>query len=113
MTTQHKEGSTLRIPGYRKIQDAQLIIRLEGNGNYTIIHLKGQLKPLLVSQTLKYFEFQLPDFIRVSKSSIINPAYIKKVIQEDPKTMSLELADGVIILVSRRRVTGTLSRLGS
>ena len=111
MISQQENRIAFRIPGYRTIQDTQLIVRLEGNGNYTIVHLKDQIKSLMVSQTLKRFEPHLPDFIRVSKSSIINPAYVKKVIQGDRMT-ALLLTDGVKILVSRRRTARTLVRLG-
>ena len=101
----------LRIPGYRHLQDPQLIGWLEGSGNYTNIHLKGNLKPLMASQTLKYFELHLPGFVRVSKSSVVNPSYIQRVIKVDAKTMYLELMDGITIAVPRRRILHTLARL--
>lgn len=111
MTTQLKEGGMLLIPGYRHIQNAQLIIRMEGNGNYTVIHLRENPKPLMVSQTLKYFETQLPDFIRVSKSSLINPNAVDRIISLNAKTMYLQLTDSVRIAVSRRRIMDIKSKL--
>jgi DNA-binding LytR/AlgR family response regulator len=113
MINQQKEDNSLQIPGYRQIKDAGLIIWLEGSGNYTIVYLKDNLKPLMVSRTLKYFELHLTDFIRTNKSSLVNPGYIDKVIQETAKTMHLELTGGVNIPVSRRRISDILSRLDS
>ena len=102
----------LRIPGYRKFQHRQLISRLEGNGNYTIVHVQGDQKPLLVSQTLKRFESYLPHFIRINKSALVNPTYVDQVIRKGAKVLYIKLIDGHCLLVSRRRITQTLARLG-
>lgn len=104
-------NTTLRIPGYQHIRDAQCIAWLEGSGNYTIIYLKDDPRPLMVSQTLKVFELHLPAFIRISKSSLVNPTFIDQVIREDAKTMHLRLADGKSVSVSRRRITETITQL--
>jgi two-component system LytT family response regulator len=96
------------IPGYPYLTNTRAITHLKGNGNYTFVHVQDTLHPLLTSQTLKYFEDRLPHFLRVSKSSLVNPAFIKEVIQQDSKTMHLGLADGTQVLVSRRR-TGVLN----
>jgi two-component system LytT family response regulator len=107
-TTRH----LLQIPGYRQCQQTQGIIRLEGDGNYTHIHMSTQSHPLLASKTLKYFEGQLTGFIRISKASLINPGYIDRFIKEGAKNLSLQLTNGVLIRVSRRRMATTLRRLG-
>ena len=113
MIDQQKESKTLLIPAYRHIHDIHLIMRLEGKGNYTIVYLRSEPKPLLVSRTLKFFEPQLPDFIRVSKSLLLNPGYIEKIIKVNSKQLFLQLTDGVRISVSRRRIADTLARLKS
>lgn len=107
----HSREVPLRIPGYRHIQSAQLISRLEGNGNYTIIYLRENVKPLMVSQTLKYFERQLPDFLRISKSSLINPIIVDRIIRVDAKTMQLRLTNCEQVPVSRRRIVDIMTRL--
>lgn len=104
MITLKQDSSQLLIPGYRHIKDRRLIIRLEGDGNYTLFHLKGYQKPLMVSQTLKYFENQLPGFIRVSKSSFVNPEYIDRIVKAQARSMYLLLTDGARVVVSRRRM---------
>ncbi|GAB4019172.1 LytR/AlgR family response regulator transcription factor [Spirosoma koreense] len=108
--TNQKE-TPLRIPGYRYLQNAQGICRLEGNGNYTILHVQGEAKPLLVSQTLKRFEEHLPHFIRISKSTMVNPQYIDQIIWKDAKVIYLKLTNGISVLVSRRRTVETLEAL--
>lgn len=113
MITQSKGRDQPLIPAYRHIQDTQLIIRLEGRGNYTAVYLKGKTYPLIVSRTLKFFEDQLTDFIRINKSTLINPTYIHKVIRGDTKTVALLLSDGVLKLTSRRRIANTLARLAT
>ena len=65
----------------------------------------------MVAQTLKYFEHHLPGFLRVSKSALVNPVYIQKIVQADVKLMPLELVDGLTIVVPRRRIVDTLARL--
>ncbi|GAB3045657.1 hypothetical protein GCM10027185_56870 [Spirosoma pulveris] len=102
---------TIQIPGYRHIQDAQRILRLQGSGNYTTIYLRDADKPLLVSKSLVYFADQLPDFIRVSKSSLINPTDIVKVTRWDARRMEVELSDGTLLPVARRRAADLLAVL--
>jgi DNA-binding LytR/AlgR family response regulator len=111
MKNQEQRNGILFIPGYRHSQNTHLIIRLEGNGNYTIVHLKNESKPLIACQTLKYFQDQLPEFVRVSKSSLINPVEIDKIIRHGTKKMYLQLTDSVRVTVSRGRISEIVTRL--
>ena len=113
MTQPLTQTPPLLIPGYRHLQDPALIGRLAGSGNYTLIYLNDTRHPLMVSQTLKYFERHLPGFIRVSKSALVNPVCIQQVVQVDAKTMHLKLRDGLTIVVPRRRIVDTLARLAA
>ncbi|GAB4035549.1 LytR/AlgR family response regulator transcription factor [Spirosoma jeollabukense] len=99
------------LPGYRHVRNAQLIVRLEGDGNYTKVYLESHTESLLVSRTLKWFEEQLPTFVRLSKSTLVNPGYIEQIRKVDNKTVYLRLADGHLLLISRRRISETLARL--
>ena len=105
--------ATWSIPGYATFKDFDAIMRLKGNGNYSFIYIKGQARPLLVSQTLKFFEDRLPHFLRVSKSMLVNPAFIQKIIQYDAKTMHLWFTDGTRVDVSRRRIETVTMRLST
>lgn len=102
---------SLQIPGYRTMQNDALVIRLAGSNNYTFVFLEGNSQPLLTSKPLKYFELQLPHFIRVSKSSLVNPAYIDKVSRSTARSLTLHLKDGTPITVSRRRSADTLRKV--
>lgn len=94
----------LRIPGQPGLADPATIIRLQGAGNYTIVHLLSAPKPIMVTETLKYFEERLPDFIRVNKSELINPVYVSRLNYIDGKRMHVELKNGLNLSVSRRRM---------
>ena len=109
---QGTKTTPLSIPGYRHIQDIQALNCLTGNGNYTWVEFVGEKKPVLVSQTLKHFERQLPDFIRVSKSVLLNPNYVVGTMREDARTVYLRLADERLVLISRRRLAETIDKLG-
>ena len=75
------------------------IITLIGSINYTFINLASGEK-LVTAYTLKKFEAQLSKlgFIRVSKSTIVNPGFISNY-----KHPELELSNGQVVTVSRRR----------
>ncbi|GAB3772028.1 hypothetical protein GCM10028818_11670 [Spirosoma horti] len=113
MAKQQMQTGFVFIPGYRDPQNTQRMIRLEGNGNYTIIHFADSSKILMVAQTLRYFEEQIPDFIRVNKSALVNPAYVEELIRTGPKTMILRLNDGIELLVSRRRINDVMMKLAA
>lgn len=104
-------AASLSIPGYRHIRDAQALNRLTGNGNYTWIELAGVKSPVLISQTLKYFERQLPDFIRVSKSTLLNPNCVVGTMREDARTVYLRLADESLVPIPRRRLADVMDKL--
>lgn len=72
-------GANLLIAGFhgRLLIDADQIIRLQGERNYTWLYMANGEKHLL-SITLKRIEAQLPQFLRISKSHSINPVYIKR-----------------------------------
>ncbi len=101
----------LSIPGYPHLRDAQALTRLTGTCNYTWIELAGHKQPILVCHTLKYFERQLPDFIRVSRSLLINPRLITGMTQQNVKTLHLQLADGSHLPVPQRRIQTIIDKL--
>jgi DNA-binding LytR/AlgR family response regulator len=80
------------------------ILYLEADVNYTIFHLIDG-KKIVSSFTLKKYEQkqELGAFLRVSKSYLLNPNFIKNC-QKDGKKTSIELSNGKIVQVSRRKV---------
>ncbi len=77
---------------------------LEADINYTIFHLIDGSK-VISSFTLKKFEqkYELRAFLRVSKSYLLNPAFIQ-CCQQEGKKASIELSDGKKVQVSRRKM---------
>ena len=76
------------------------IIRIEGEGNYSFIYLKNNVKKL-VSKTLLNLEEMLEDkgFFRCHKSHVVNRAHIL----DHSKSLSILLSDGAEVPISRRR----------
>ncbi|MFN3849955.1 MAG: LytTR family transcriptional regulator DNA-binding domain-containing protein [Spirosomataceae bacterium] len=76
------------------------IIRLEGNLNYTCFVFKTGRKEMM-AYTIGVYNKVLPDnFLRVSKSFIINTKYVKDIDQTDKK---ITMTDKMVLQVSRRR----------
>ncbi|GAB3047492.1 LytTR family DNA-binding domain-containing protein [Spirosoma pulveris] len=105
------ENGLLSLTGYPTPQPIDQIGWLEGQSNYTRIHLCGQKRPLLVCQTLKVFEEQLPGFLRVTRGALLNPSYVKAVSRINAKELTLHLVDGQLIPVARRRIKAMATRL--
>lgn len=80
------------------------VMMLEGEGNYTYVHLSNG-KKLLLSKTLKEFceLFQQNDFARIRKSYLVNLNYLKEV--ELSGDVSVTMQTGQRIEISRRRKT--------
>ncbi|GAB4030858.1 response regulator transcription factor [Spirosoma gilvum] len=80
------------------------IIYLSGANNYSWICFQDGEKKLL-AKPISYLEGKLPDFIRVHKTALINPAYIKHLYEPPHRKMSgkVHLDSGDVFPVSRRR----------
>jgi two-component system LytT family response regulator len=87
------------------------IVRCESDRNYTNFHLLGA-RPVLVSKNLGEFEEILTEynFFRVHNSHLVNLTHVRRYLRTEGG--QLELADGSIIDVSRRRKDELLARLG-
>jgi len=88
--------------------DPQLIVRLEGESNYTRFHFTDK-RPVLVSKTIKEYEdLLLPHgFVRVHKSHLVNKHHIVSIVPDGRLVM-----DGnTMIEVSRRRREAVMGAL--
>ncbi|MCE6991026.1 LytTR family DNA-binding domain-containing protein [Dyadobacter sp. CY323] len=85
------------------------IVRMQGDGNYTFIHLKEK-RPIVTSKTLKYYEEMLDEFgfIRTHKSHLVNPLHIVKLA---PDRDCLMLSDGSQVEISRRKKEDVIEML--
>lgn len=89
-----------------------LLAYFSGADNYTWVHFRNGKRQLL-AKPLAYFEKQLPDFIRIHKTALINPAFVADV-QPPPRSKmagAVRLLDGTVLPVSRRRWAGALATL--
>lgn len=89
--------------GYRKKMPMHHIVRLEGEGNYTVFHFADGSQ-LMVSLTLKKMESRLSPkvFVRSHKKNIINLLYLAN-IYPDQQQLSVGLVNGDRVDVSRRK----------
>ena len=99
--------SDLILPfwGARKKMPMHRIVRLEGEGNYTLFHFDDGSQ-LMVSLTLKKMQSRLTSkvFVRPHKKNIINLLYLES-IHPNPQQMSVSLINGDRIEVSRRKAS--------
>ena len=94
--------SVIYTDGKKTSIDIQDVIMLEGDGNYTYLHLVNG-KKILLSKTLKAFcqLIQRNDFARIRRSYLINLNYLKEVDLSDG--VSVTMQTGQRIEISRRR----------
>ncbi|SOD93160.1 LytTR family DNA-binding domain-containing protein [Spirosoma fluviale] len=86
------------------------IIWLEGDGNYTRMHLQDG-KYQSIPYTLKYIANKLPDFVRIHKSSLINPVYVQELTSRGYQDYWVKLSSGQVLSVSRKRIVQTATKL--
>lgn len=109
---QSKESGKISIPTSEGLKVFKLdnIIRIEGSGAYCRIFFL-EVKPLLISKSLKELEGTLPSnqFFRVHDSHIINMDHVKEYRKEDGGMVVLENDDQVP--VSRKKKQEFLSKV--
>jgi two-component system LytT family response regulator len=106
------DNKKLAIPDSSGIMFVKIrnIIRCESDGNYTKIFLVGG-KKILASKTLGEYESMLEGdgFYRIHRSHLINMSHLKKYNKGDHSCV--ELSDGTVCDVSRRKKSGFLEAL--
>ncbi|UFH55698.1 LytTR family DNA-binding domain-containing protein [Spirosoma sp. KNUC1025] len=96
---------TLPFVGHRRKMPMHRIVRLEGEGNYTVFHFADGSQ-LMVSLTLKKMESRLSPkvFARPHKKNIINLLYLESIVP-DRQQMSVSLVNGDRVDISRRKAS--------
>lgn len=96
------------------IEHPVLIEYLAGASNYTWLHFQNGRRQL-ISKPLRYFEERLPDFVRVHKTALINPNYVRHWQAPPRRRMagSVQMASNVVLPVGRRRWTDVAQILNS
>ncbi|WP_461067652.1 LytR/AlgR family response regulator transcription factor [Spirosoma horti] len=102
---------TLPFWGCRKKMPMHRIVRLEGEGNYTLFHFSDGSQ-LIVSLTLKKMESRLSPkvFARLHKKNIINLLYLDSVYPSQQQ-LSVSLINGDRVEVSRRKASRFIKHL--
>ena len=102
---------TLPFLGSRRKMPMHRIVRLEGEGNYTLFHFADG-SHLMVSITLKKLERRLSDkvFVRPHKKNIINLLYLESLHPENQQ-LSVSLVNGDRIDVSRRKASSFIKQV--
>jgi DNA-binding LytR/AlgR family response regulator len=89
------------FPRTKKTIPLQEIIMLQGEVNYTLIHLLGGRK-VLIPRTLKLFETVLEnyDFLRTHRGFIINCEHLQSI---DNQGLLMSMSNNLQASISRRR----------
>lgn len=86
----------------KEIKNENKIMLLKGDANYTDVFFEnGDYSKECV--TLKRYEEKLKSFVRVSRSFLVNPSFVQKVVSI-PNYCHLEMLDGKEVPVSRRKI---------
>lgn len=95
----------LPFSSYRRKVPMHHIVRLQGEGNYTIIHFYDGTR-LMISLTLKIMEGRLSPgiFARSHKKNIINLLYLSE-LHPDHQSLTVSLTNGDRVDVSRRKAS--------
>lgn len=80
------------------------IMYLAGDCNYSRL-VRLRKPPVTVSITISRYETALPNFIRLHKQYIVNPAFVKRLIPGDihRNGAKIQLRNGKLLPVARRR----------
>ena len=95
---------------YRKEIQLEDLKYVEGNGNYSILHLKNG-RPILLSRSVSKLEHELAHFVRIHKRHLVNPHFIADHQIISGNTMSLSLTTGETLTVARRRMPQVMAVL--
>jgi two-component system LytT family response regulator len=87
----------------RLVKNIEDVLYLKADTNYTVYNLR-EGKTLISGFTLKRHEErnEYRHFLRISRGYLLNPKYIKEVINQGANKVVL-LTDGTLARVSRRR----------
>ncbi len=83
------------------LKNTKEIIFLKGVANYTEFHFKDGKKTVSCF-TLKRYEESLPSFVRINRSYLINPRFVKHISLSGTENL-VHLETGKVMSVSRRR----------
>ncbi|GAB3756441.1 LytTR family DNA-binding domain-containing protein [Spirosoma pomorum] len=101
--------ASIQLTGYPTPVPVDSILWLEGEANYTRVHFVNS-PAVIVTQPLQWFE-QFPELVRVHRSAIVNPAYIREFVQKRGRSGLIRLVDDREIPIARTRLDLIAARL--
>ena len=93
---------TIVLPGYSTPVLIRSITWLKGEGSYTRVNFQDKSYST-ITQPLVWFEHHL-DFIRISRSIMVNQAYVTSFYHVSNRSGEIHLLEGPILPVSRSRI---------
>lgn len=89
-----------------------LITHMEGANNYTWLYFRDGRKQL-VSKPLRYFEQRMPDFLRIHKTALVNPQYVRDWQAPPRRRMAgfIRMQNDTVLPVGRRRWEEVVQKL--
>lgn len=91
--------NSIKLPGLATPILVSSILWIESDANYSRIHFQDGTSTI-VTKSLNYFG-RYAGLMRVHRSSMVNFAHIQKVSRDTSRSISLQLASGQSIPVSR------------
>ncbi|GAB3317289.1 hypothetical protein GCM10027299_08500 [Larkinella ripae] len=98
-----QQAGFLQLRGYKLPLPLSDLIWLEGNSNYSLLHRNNAPK-LMTARTLVRWQKQLPGFIRISRSALVNPYHILRLHRVSTYQVEITLTNGTVLQVARRRI---------
>ena len=93
----------LKLPGLTEPIRVDSIVYVEACINYCWVHFTDRPN-CLAAKTLKWVQAQLPVFIRIHDGKLINPTHVAQVNEQGPRSLSVQLTNGLTLAVARRRI---------
>ncbi|MGA0557714.1 LytTR family DNA-binding domain-containing protein [Larkinella sp. VNQ87] len=104
--------SSLYLRGYKAPLSISDLLWLEGNSNYSLLHRHNAPK-LMTARTLGRWQKMLPEFIRISRSALVNPHHIARLHRLSTYLVEITLTDGTVLPVARRRIADVYKAIKS
>ena len=86
------------------------IVRISGHSNYSYVHMKDGKTHVFPSSIAQYAS-RLPDFVRIHKQHLVNPAFVQAAVRIDSKQAYITLQSGEILPIAKRRINAVMGQL--
>ncbi|WP_164851420.1 LytTR family DNA-binding domain-containing protein [Larkinella soli] len=98
------QTGSLVLRGFKPALPLTELIWLEGNGNYSLLHMK-EGPAVMMAKTLARWQRMLPDFVRISRGALVNPRHVVDLRRISTYHVQITLTNGKVLPVARRRIS--------